>query len=148
MAKSLDDLITEGVAERRVLVRSDLNVPLDGSTVTDDGRVRASLPVLDKLTDAGARVIVMAHLGRPKGTVDPKYSIKPAADRLAELLDACRAGPKSAHDALPVLFKRPLDLHQTTFAMGESVAHLHALWYDGRVRRERAADGVWRFSAT
>ena len=88
MAKSLDDLIAEGVAGRRVLVRSDLNVPLDGSTVTDDGRVRASLPVLEKLADAGARVIVMAHLGRPKGTVDPKYSIKPAADRLAELSEA------------------------------------------------------------
>nr|WP_068467169.1 phosphoglycerate kinase [Kocuria varians] len=87
MAKSLDDLIAEGVSGRRVLVRSDLNVPLDGSTVTDDGRVRASLPVLTKLAKAGARVIVMAHLGRPKGTVDPKYSIKPAADKLAELAD-------------------------------------------------------------
>jgi len=88
MAKSLDDLMAEGVAGRRVLVRSDLNVPLDGSTVTDDGRVRASLPVLTKLSDAGARLIVMAHLGRPKGTVDPKYSIEPAAARLAELADA------------------------------------------------------------
>ena len=88
MAKSLDDLMAEGVAGRRVLVRSDLNVPLDGSTVTDDGRVRASLPVLTKLADAGARLIVMAHLGRPKGTVDPKYSIEPAAARLAELADA------------------------------------------------------------
>lgn len=88
MAKSLDDLMAEGVAGRRVLVRSDLNVPLDGSTVTDDGRVRASLPVLSKLADAGARLIVMAHLGRPKGTVDPKYSIEPAAARLAELADA------------------------------------------------------------
>lgn len=88
MAKSLDDLMAEGVVGRRVLVRSDLNVPLDGSTVTDDGRVRASLPVLSKLADAGARVIVMAHLGRPKGTVDPKYSIEPAAKRLAELADA------------------------------------------------------------
>ena len=55
MAKSLDELISEGVSGRRVLVRSDLNVPLDGTTVTDDGRVRASLPVLTKLTDAGAR---------------------------------------------------------------------------------------------
>ena len=73
MAHALDELIADGVAGRRVLVRSDLNVPLDGSTVTDDGRVRASLPVLKKLADAGARVIVMAHLGRPKGQVDPKY---------------------------------------------------------------------------
>ena len=86
MAKTLAELIDGGVAGRRVLVRSDLNVPLkDG--VTDDGRVRASLPVLKKLTDAGARVIVTAHLGRPKGQVDPQYSIKPAAERLAELAD-------------------------------------------------------------
>ncbi|GAA3689238.1 phosphoglycerate kinase [Arthrobacter ginkgonis] len=60
-------------------------MPLDGSTVTDDGRVRASLPVIAKLADAGARVVVMAHLGRPKGSPDPKYSIKPAAERLREL---------------------------------------------------------------
>lgn len=87
MAKSLDELISEGVSGRRVLVRSDLNVPLDGTTVTDDGRVRASLPVLTKLAEAGARVIVMAHLGRPKGQVDPKYSIAPAAQKLDELTE-------------------------------------------------------------
>ena len=86
MAKSLDELISEGVSGRRVLVRSDLNVPLDGTTVTDDGRVRASLPVLTKLTDAGARVIVMAHLGRPKGQVDPKYSIAPAAASVCPII--------------------------------------------------------------
>lgn len=87
MAHALDELIAGGVAGRRVLVRSDLNVPLDGSTVTDDGRVRASLPVLQKLAGAGARVIVLAHLGRPKGQPDPQYSIAPAAQRLAELAD-------------------------------------------------------------
>lgn len=68
-------------------------------------------------------------------------------DRLAEVLDACRVAPQSAADVLPVLFKRKLDLHQTTFAMGESVAHLHLMWFDGRLRRERGPDGVWRFSA-
>ncbi len=86
-SNTLDDLLADGVRGRHVLVRSDLNVPLDGSTVTDDGRVRASLPVLAKLSEAGARVLVMAHLGRPKGTPDQKYSIRPAADRLAELAD-------------------------------------------------------------
>ena len=88
---SLDDLLNEGVRGRRVLVRSDLNVPLEGDLpnlrVTDDGRIRASLPVLRKLTDAGAAVIVMAHLGRPKGAPEEKYSLKPAVDRLAELAD-------------------------------------------------------------
>ena len=70
----------------RVLVRCDLNVPLDGSTITDDGRIRASVPTLTQLRDAGARVVVMAHLGRPKGQVNPKYSLAPAAKRLGELL--------------------------------------------------------------
>lgn len=69
------------------------------------------------------------------------------ADRLAEVVDACAASPCSAADLLPVLFKRPLDLHQTTFAMGESIAHLHALWHGGQLRRERDAAGVWRFSS-
>ncbi|MHA7224977.1 phosphoglycerate kinase [Glutamicibacter soli] len=85
---TLDELLADnGVRGRYVLVRSDLNVPLDGATVTDDGRVRASLPVISKLADAGAKVIVMAHLGRPKGQFDPKYSIAPAAKRLNELAD-------------------------------------------------------------
>ncbi|WP_120519912.1 phosphoglycerate kinase [Arthrobacter celericrescens] len=84
---TLNELIAEGVRGRYVLVRSDLNVPLDGSTVTDDGRIKASLPVLKKLSDAGARVLVTAHLGRPKGAPEDKYSLKPAVARLAELAD-------------------------------------------------------------
>jgi phosphoglycerate kinase len=71
---------------RRVLVRSDLNVPLDGSRITDDGRVRASLPTIRELSDAGARVIVLAHLGRPKGEPEAEYSLRPVAARLGELL--------------------------------------------------------------
>jgi phosphoglycerate kinase len=71
---------------KRVLVRSDLNVPLDGARITDDGRIRASLPTLRRLLDAGARVVVLAHLGRPKGKPDVKYSLAPVAERLAELL--------------------------------------------------------------
>ncbi|GAB3882590.1 phosphoglycerate kinase [Terrabacter terrigena] len=71
---------------KRVLVRSDLNVPLDGSTITDDGRIRASAPTIKGLADAGARVIVCAHLGRPKGTPEAKYSLVPVAKRLGEVL--------------------------------------------------------------
>ncbi len=82
---TLNELIAEGVRGRYILVRSDLNVPLDGSTVTDDGRIKASIPVLSKLTDAGARVLVTAHLGRPKGAPEDKYSLRPAVNRLAEL---------------------------------------------------------------
>jgi phosphoglycerate kinase len=86
--RSLDDLLAEGVSGRRVLLRADLNVPLDKSTgaITDDGRIRASLPTLEALRDAGARVIVAAHLGRPKGAPDPQYSLAPVAARLGELL--------------------------------------------------------------
>jgi len=76
------------VRGKRVLVRSDLNVPLDGTEITDDGRIRASVPTLKALTDAGARVVVVAHLGRPKGAPDPAYSLRPVATRLGELLGA------------------------------------------------------------
>jgi len=70
----------------RVVIRCDFNVPLDGDVITDDGRIRAALPTLRQLLDAGARVTVLAHLGRPKGTVNPKYSLAPVAARLGELL--------------------------------------------------------------
>jgi len=83
--RTLDDLLREGVAGRRVLVRADLNVPLDGAQITDDGRIRAVLPTLNRLREAGARVVVMSHLGRPKGAPDPKYSLAPVAVRMAEL---------------------------------------------------------------
>jgi phosphoglycerate kinase len=83
---TLEDLFSEGVSGRRVLVRSDLNVPLDGETITDDGRVRAALPTIQKLAEAGAKVVVTAHLGRPKGEPDPKFSLRPVAKRLSELL--------------------------------------------------------------
>ena len=74
------------VRGQRVLVRSDLNVPLDGTVITDDGRIRASVPTIQALADAGARVVVTAHLGRPDGAPDPKYSLSPVAARLGELL--------------------------------------------------------------
>ncbi len=74
------------VAGRRVLVRSDLNVPLDGDRITDDGRIRASLPLLRDLSARGARTIVTAHLGRPKGVPEARYSLAPVAARLSALL--------------------------------------------------------------
>jgi phosphoglycerate kinase len=82
--KSVADLGDLG--GKRVLIRCDLNVPLDGETITDDGRIRASLPTLNQLREGGAKIIVLAHLGRPKGQVNPKYSLAPAAKRLSELL--------------------------------------------------------------
>jgi phosphoglycerate kinase len=86
--RTLDDLLAEGVSGRRVLVRADLNVPLDGDRITDDGRIRAVLPTLDALRSAGARVVVCSHLGRPKAGPEPKYSLVPVAARMRELLDA------------------------------------------------------------
>ena len=82
---------------KKVLVRSDLNVPLDGKTITDDGRVRASVPTIQQLRDAGAAVIVVSHLGRPKGAPEDKYSLEPVAKRLGELLGA---EVKFAHDTV------------------------------------------------
>ncbi|QGF24257.1 phosphoglycerate kinase [Raineyella fluvialis] len=82
--KSIEDL--GDLQGKRVVIRCDLNVPLDGDTITDDGRIRASLPTLNALREAGAKVVVLAHLGRPKGQVNPKYSLAPAAKRMAELL--------------------------------------------------------------
>ena len=81
--KTIDDFAVTG---QRVLVRDDFNVPLHGGRITDDGRIRAALPTLTALLDRGAGVIVCAHLGRPAGRPDPKYSLAPVASRLGELL--------------------------------------------------------------
>lgn len=84
MLKTIDSL--GELRGKRVLVRADLNVPLDGTTITDDGRIRAALPTLTRLVEAGARVAVISHLGRPKGAPADKYSLKPVVGRLGELL--------------------------------------------------------------
>lgn len=86
--KTIDELIAEGVTGKRVFVRADLNVPLSGTTITDDGRIRAVQPTVEKLVAAGARVVVASHLGRPKGAPDPAFSLAPAAARLGELIGA------------------------------------------------------------
>jgi phosphoglycerate kinase len=102
----LDDL--GDLRGKRVLVRSDLNVPLEGGRITDDGRIRASVPTIRTLLDAGARVLVTAHLGRPKGAPEERYSLRPVAARLGELLGADVAFAedtvgKSAHAVVDAL---------------------------------------------
>ena len=109
--KTIDDL--GDLRGKRVLVRCDLNVPLDGTTITDDGRVRAAVPTLKKLIDAGAKVVVAAHLGRPKGAPEAKYSLAPVAVRLGELLGT------------PV--------HLATDTIGESATATVAALSDGEV---------------
>lgn len=74
------------ISGQRVILRCDLNVPLDGSKITDDGRIIASIPTIKELLSKGAKVIILSHLGRPDGTVEPKYSLAPVSKRLAELL--------------------------------------------------------------
>ncbi|AZP16948.1 phosphoglycerate kinase [Streptomyces aquilus] len=103
--KTIDELLAEGVDGKRVFVRADLNVPLADGRITDDGRIRAVLPTVKALADAGAKVVVASHLGRPKGAPDPAFSLLPAAERLGELLGGSVAfaqdtvGP-AAHDAV------------------------------------------------
>ncbi|WP_369222083.1 phosphoglycerate kinase [Streptomyces sp. R39] len=103
--KTIDELLAEGVDGKRVFVRADLNVPMADGLITDDGRIRAVLPTVKALADAGAKVVVASHLGRPKGAPDPKFSLLQAAERLGELLGAPVAfaqdtvGP-AAHDAV------------------------------------------------
>lgn len=103
--KTIDELLAEGVDGKRVFVRADLNVPLADGLITDDGRIRAVLPTVKALVEAGAKVIVASHLGRPKGAPDPAFSLLQPAERLAELLGAPVAfaqdtvGP-AAHDAV------------------------------------------------
>jgi phosphoglycerate kinase len=109
--RTLDSL--GSLAGKRVFVRCDLNVPLKDGNITDDGRVRASLPTLNALLHAGARLVVASHLGRPDGAPDPKYSLEPVAQRLSELLGA------------PVAFARD--------TVGESAAEAVAALEDGQV---------------
>ncbi|MFF4570933.1 phosphoglycerate kinase [Streptomyces sp. NPDC001410] len=103
--KTIDELLSAGVDGKRVFVRADLNVPLADGVITDDGRIRAVLPTVKALAEAGAKVVVASHLGRPKGAPDPAFSLLPAAERLGELLGAPVAfaqdtvGP-AAHDAV------------------------------------------------
>jgi phosphoglycerate kinase len=123
MMRTIDDLAVEG---RRVLVRADLNVPLDGARVADDGRIRAALPTLTALLDRGAEVIVCAHLGRPKGKPDPRYSLAPVAARLGLLLDrrvklaADTVGPSARALASDLSPGRLIMLENLRFNEGET----------------------------
>ena len=86
-AEGLDSLLESGIKGKRVFLRADLNVPLRDGEVVDDTRLRASLTTLKRLTDAGARVVLASHLGRPNGKIDPRYSLRPVAKRIRELID-------------------------------------------------------------
>ncbi|GAA2753277.1 phosphoglycerate kinase [Amnibacterium kyonggiense] len=126
------------LAGTRVVVRCDLNVPLKDGAITDDGRVRASLPTLTRLLDASASVTVISHLGRPDGEPNPKYSLAPVAQRLGELLDReATFVPGSPADAAPgtgavtVLENLRFDPRETSKDAGERRAFAEALAQHG-----------------
>lgn len=130
--KDLDELLVEGVKGRRVLVRADLNTPMswpEDSTdkpgkISDDGRIVASLPTIQALQGAGARVVVCSHLGRPGGTVNLKYSLKPVAERLSELLGTTVAFADAPSGPHP---------HKVVSALGDGeVALLENVRFDPR----------------
>jgi phosphoglycerate kinase len=134
--RTLDSL--GDLAGTRVVVRCDLNVPLKDGEITDDGRVRASVPTLTRLLDAGASVTVISHLGRPDGSPDPKYSLEPVAKRLGELLDReVDFVPGTAADAAPgtgavtVLENLRFDPRETSKDAGERREYAEALAQHG-----------------
>ncbi len=95
---TLEDLERElgSLDGRRILVRTDFNVPLDGTTITDDFRIRAAVPTLRWLTDRGAHVVTASHLGRPKGVPDERYSMAPVRDAVGRARPGCRAAREPA----------------------------------------------------
>ena len=141
--------------ELEVLISGDMMLPRISTNVSvydiepESDPLTLFLASIDKLKPLPQDTLVLPSHGKPFRGLHARIAQLHAHhdERLAEVVDACRARPCSAADVMPVLFKRALDLHQTTFAMGESVAHLHALWHAGRLARTRGSDGVWRFAA-
>jgi len=136
------------------LISGDMVLPRISTNVSvyeiepESNPLQLYLDSLRRLRALPADTLVLPSHGRPFIGMHTRIEqlIAHHDARLAEVIDACGKAPQSAADLLPVLFKRPLDLHQTTFAIGESIAHLHALWCAGRLHRARDAHGVWRFS--
>jgi glyoxylase-like metal-dependent hydrolase (beta-lactamase superfamily II) len=135
------------IAGDMVLPRISTNVSVIDNEPEADS-LALYLASLDRMRALPADTLVLPSHGRPFRGLHTRIDQLHAhhAERLADVLKACAEAPQTAHDLLPVLFHRPLDLHQTTFAMGESVAHLHLLWHDGRLERRRGDDGVYRFA--
>jgi glyoxylase-like metal-dependent hydrolase (beta-lactamase superfamily II) len=137
-----------------LLIAGDMLLPRISTNVSvlDQEPEANPLPLylasLQRLTPLPADTLVLPSHGKPFTGLHPRVAQlqQHHEERLQDVLQACAEEPRHAAALLPELFRRPLDLHQTTFAMGEAGAHLHALWLDGRLRREAGADGVWRFT--
>lgn len=137
----------------QLLIGGDMMLPRISTNVSvfdiepEANSLQLFLASLDRLRALPADTLTLPSHGKPFTGLHRRIDQLHAhhRERLAEVLQACRQQPCSAADVLPILFKRKLDLHQTTFAMGESIAHLHALWFAGQVKRQRDAQGVYRF---
>ncbi|HET9822914.1 MAG TPA: MBL fold metallo-hydrolase [Burkholderiaceae bacterium] len=145
-----------GAARRSgVLISGDMVLPRISTNVSvydiepESNPLTLYLASLQRYAPLAPDTLVLPSHGRPFTGLHARMRQLRAHhdERLAEVVTACRERACHAAELLPLLFKRALDLHQTTFAMGEAVAHLHALWFEGRLRRERGEDGVWRFRA-
>ena len=140
-------------AELNVLIGGDMMLPRISTNVSvyeqepESNALALFLESIDKFRALPEDTLVLPSHGKPFTGMHIRIQQlhDHHRDRLAEVLEACTARPCSAADILPMMFKRPLDMHQTTFAMGEAVAHLHALWFDGSLQRTVDAQGVFRF---
>ncbi|HYD77344.1 MBL fold metallo-hydrolase [Ramlibacter sp.] len=142
--------------ELKVLISGDMVLPRISTNISvydvepESNPLQLFLASIDRLRRLPEVTLVLPSHGKPFTGLHRRIEQlhEHHRERLADVLQACAERPRTAAEMLPVLFKRKLDLHQTTFAMGEAVAHLHALWYEGLLRRERGGDGVWRFAKT
>ena len=140
-------------AELKLLIGGDMMLPRISTNVSvfdmepEADPLRLFLRSIDKFRDLPADTLTLPSHGKPFTGLHRRIEQLHAhhRDRLAEVLQACTVKPCSAADIVPVLFKRALDLHQMTFAMGEAIAHLHALWFEARLQRSLDADRVYRF---
>ena len=139
----------------RVLIGGDMMLPRISTNVSvyevepEANPLKLFLDSIERLRDLSQDTLTLPSHGKPFTglhiRIDQLHDHH--RDRLAEVMQACRERPHNAAEILPIMFRRPLDLHQKTFAMGEAVAHLHALWFEGKLVRELGVDGVYRFTA-
>lgn len=141
--------------EARILISGDMVLPRISTNVSvydmepEANALALFLASIDKFLALASDTLTLPSHGKPFRGLPTRIAQlhEHHRDRLAEVMQACTASPCSAADILPVMFKRKLDLHQTTFAMGESIAHLHLLWFGGQLQRSLERDGIYRFSA-
>jgi glyoxylase-like metal-dependent hydrolase (beta-lactamase superfamily II) len=139
--------------EANLLISGDMVLPRISTNISvydvepESDPLALFLQSIDKFRALDPDTLVLPSHGKPFRGLHTRIAQLHAhhGERLAEVMQACAASPCSGADILPVMFRRTLDLHQTTFAMGEAVAHLHTLWFDGKLRRRQDSDGVYRF---